>query len=82
MELSRPIEASKDRIQRCENELHKVNQMVENLKLEFSSRIGEVEALKLSLAVAHAKVASAKQLLEKLGGEEIRWQHQVRVEHE
>lgn len=34
--------------------------MVENLKFEFSSRIGEVEVLKFSLAVVYVKVVSVK----------------------
>lgn len=78
-ELTGPLEASRERIQQCEDNLKVVDSNVSTLKAEFGTRTGEAEAIKIDLQKATSKVASAKDLLTKLSGEKLRWEHQVRT---
>ncbi|KAL3676900.1 hypothetical protein R1sor_026848 [Riccia sorocarpa] len=76
-ELTKSLEASRTRIQQCEQDLEAVDMNVAALKAEFSSRTGEAEVVKLNLQKATAKVKSAMDLLAKLSGEKLRWENQV-----
>ena len=72
------LETSQKRVMECENELNKINTLVEQLKEDFSKRTSEAEKLKNELASAEGTLGSAQDLLGKLSGEKLRWEGQLK----
>ncbi|GFR50179.1 hypothetical protein Agub_g12346, partial [Astrephomene gubernaculifera] len=79
-ELSRlqsSLEESQRLIQQYEEELVQLDGAVSQLKTDFSKKTSEAESLKMSVDKAEATLSAARQLLDGLRGEKVRWETQV-----
>lgn len=56
-----------------------LHEQVSKLKTDFSKKTSEAESLKMSVEKAEATLSSARQLLDGLRGERVRWETQVNV---
>nr|ADI46856.1 DHC1bf [Volvox carteri f. nagariensis] len=75
--LQASLEESQRLIQQYEEELKQLDAAVSQLKNDFSKKTSEAESLKMSVEKAEATLTSARQLLDGLRGEKIRWEAQV-----
>ncbi|KAG2426397.1 hypothetical protein HYH02_014824 [Chlamydomonas schloesseri] len=72
--LQSSLEESQRLIKQYEEELVQLDAAVAALKAEFSKKTSEAETLKISVDKAEAVLTSARQLLDGLRGEKVRWE--------
>jgi len=72
-ELQADLEASKDRLEKCQTAMAVLDEKVKELKDNFARKTAEAERLKQSLQKAEDVLGAALELLEKLSGERTRW---------
>lgn len=75
--LEASLEESQRLIKQFEEELVFLDQQVAQLKQDFSKKTSEAESLKISVDKAEATLSSARQLLDGLRGEKVRWESTV-----
>nr|ADI46936.1 DHC1bm [Volvox carteri f. nagariensis] len=75
--LQASLEESQRLIKQYEEELEQLDTAVSQLKNDFSKKTSEAESLKMSVEKAEATLSSARQLLDGLRGEKVRWDTQV-----
>nr|BCL66104.1 cytoplasmic dynein 1b heavy chain [Volvox africanus] len=75
--LQASLEESQRLIKQYEEELEQLDKAVSQLKDDFSKKTSEAESLKMSVEKAEATLSSARQLLDGLRGEKVRWEAQV-----
>ncbi|KAG2486208.1 hypothetical protein HYH03_015170 [Edaphochlamys debaryana] len=75
--LAASLEESQKLIKQYEEELVQLDGAVSKLKAEFSKKTSEAESLKMSVDKAEATLSSARQLLDGLRGEKVRWESTV-----
>ena len=72
------LDAARERLAQCTEDLRTVDSDVKKLKQRFGKVTGEAEALKAALEKTSATLAAAQSLLGKLSGEQQRWEETVR----
>ncbi|GLI62890.1 cytoplasmic dynein 1b heavy chain [Volvox africanus] len=75
--LQASLEESQRLIKQYEEELEQLDIAVSQLKNDFSKKTSEAESLRMSVEKAEATLLSARQLLDGLRGEKVRWETQV-----
>nr|BBC28429.1 cytoplasmic dynein 1b heavy chain [Yamagishiella unicocca] len=75
--LQASLEESQRLIKLYEEELEQLDAAVSKLKNDFSKKTSEAESLKMKVEKAEATLTSARQLLDGLRGEKVRWELQV-----
>eukprot|EP00753_Platysulcus_tardus_P014516 PLAT4386.4.p1 GENE.PLAT4386.4~~PLAT4386.4.p1 ORF type:complete len:4448 (-),score=2754.09 PLAT4386.4:79-13422(-) len=72
----RELEEAQERLQQCELDLQALDEEVKQLKDDFKARTAEATKLKVELEETEKVLQKAKLLLEKLSGEQTRWDDQ------
>ncbi|KXZ45909.1 DHC7 protein [Gonium pectorale] len=75
--LQASLEESQRLIAQYESELVQLDAAVAQLKNDFSKKTSEAESLKMSVDKAEATLSAARQLLDGLRGEKVRWESTV-----
>lgn len=74
--LDQKLDASRVRLKECERQLQEINQKVEGLKKNFAQKTQVAEVLKADLQKAEHTLSLARNLLDKLEDERVRWERQ------
>ena len=73
-ELQAELASSKERLDKCLGVMRDLDEKVQRLKDDFATKTAEAERLKASLQKAEEVLGAAMELLEKLSGEQTRWE--------
>lgn len=77
-EATTQLDHAQQQLQDNQRELEEIDQRVKRMQREFQDRTREAEQLRMGLAETERVLAKARLMLDKLGGEQARWEAQVR----